>query len=186
MFVFFRLTIRNLVEYAWPKATLAWRSFSRTKSLVSCLQPKSNSLEQADMPLIEQQSKKEKYSSFRDFDEVLITHGYGVLFAVASPWVTAAVLLATILEIILDAHGIMEQKQRPIPTKVRNNDPWDMAFDIYGVIAAFTNVILLIFGSDLYDDWSLTEKLVLCVLLEHVVFFGRIVLRMVFPATPRS
>ncbi|CAE8658819.1 unnamed protein product, partial [Polarella glacialis] len=134
----------------------------------------------------EQQAKKEKYSNFENFDEMLITHGFATLFAVGSPWVCAATLLAVFVEIWVDMKSLLENRQRPMPARARSNEPWTTAFDIYGMLAAFTNVVLLIFGSEEYASWTMTEKIILFVFLEHLIFGARLALQIVFPEVPTN
>eukprot|EP00971_Amphidinium_carterae_P017222 339841-Amphidinium_carterae.1 len=105
----------------------------------------------AEFSTVERQSKKERYNAFADFDETLVTHGYATLFAVASPWVCMAVCCGTVLEIFLDMRRLTGIMQRPMASKCRNNEPWDTAFEVYGILAAFTNVFVAVFTSDVYD-----------------------------------
>merc|ERR1719401_2992858 len=82
--------------------------------------------------------------------------------------------------------SLLDNRQSPIPVRARNNEPWSTAFDIYGVLAASTNIFLLIFASKEYETWTFTEKLVLFIYLEHMVLFARLLLRVVFPQVPRN
>lgn len=190
VFVLFRLIVSNSIEILKPKVTLWFRSWMNEGQ--SCMTYwfsyflQAQRLELADMSAGEQQSKKEQYSSFNEFDEALIAHGYATLFAVTSPWVCAATLIGVLFEIIIDSRGLMLTKQRPLPIRAKNNEPWNTAFEIYGVMAAFTNIFLLIFASEQYDAWSFTEKLALFVYLEHAVFLSRVALTFVFPVVPHS
>jgi len=187
IFVFFRLTIMNVVSFVWPKFLAWWRGF-RTEGVVRLRNTfrAHNSLELADMSQGEMESKMEVYDAFSDFDETLITHGFATFMAVTSPWVMIAVLLWVVFEILLDSKGLTENRKRPLPMCSRNNDPWDTAFEIYGVVAVFTNVSLLIFASELYEEWALTEKLVLFIYLGHAILLSRLVIMAVFPEVPRS
>lgn len=188
VFVIFRMTVSNLVEYFAPKAQLFWRRSVSGKgkdSIVAMLKDHTR-LELADMSSAEQQSKKEKHSLFDDFDEILIGHGYSTLFAVTSPWVCAATLVSTLLEIQLDRKKLTDSVQRPLPTRARSNEPWSTAFDIYGVLAASTNMFLLIFASHEYNSWTFTEKLTLFIYLEHMMLLARVLLKLIFPQVPRN
>jgi len=143
-------------------------------------------LELADMSEAELQARKEKCDIFSSFDETLLSHGFATFFAVTSPWVCSATLLGILLQIIVDMKCLMDSTQRPIPIKARRNEPCGTAFDIYGLLAASTNIFLLIFASHEYDSWTLTEKLVLFIYLEHMVIFTRLLLKLVFPLVPRN
>lgn len=138
------------------------------------------------MSELEKQAKKETYSNFGNFDEMLITHGFATLFAVTSPWVCTATLLSVFLEIWIDTKGLLENRQRPIPYRARTNEPWSTAFDIYGLVAALTNVLLLIFASRQYESWTLTEKLTLFVFLEHIIIGSRFLIKLILPEVPRT
>merc|ERR1719491_1348047 len=70
--------------------------------------------------------------------------------------------------------------------RMRNNEPWDTAFDIYGTLATVTNLVLLVFASEEYATWTFTEKLMLFVLLIHMIFVAKIAIKVAFPEVPRS
>jgi hypothetical protein len=186
VFVFFRFTISNLAQWFWPKLILWGKSLMIDRKSCQAYLHGHAILELADMSGAEVQAKKPKYESFSDFDETLVTHGYATLFAVTSPWVCAATLLVTMIEVYLDMNSLIDTRQRPLPTRARSNEPWTTAFDIYGFLAASTNILLLIFASNQYQSWTLTEKLMLFMYLEHMLFAARLILKVVFPAIPRN
>jgi len=186
IFVFVRLTISSLAEYLWPKFRHWWRScvYDQQHCLNYC--HGAPMMELAHMSSAEQQARKEPYDSFSICDDHLITHGYATLFAVTSPWVCAATFLGMVVEIFVDVKSLCESRQRPIPTQAKTNDPWTMAFDVYGVLAASANIILLIFTSHQYESWTLTEKLCFFIYLEHMIFLSRMLLKVLLPELPRN
>jgi hypothetical protein len=185
-FVFFRITISNLIEVGKPRLKSAYHNMRTGQgSLLSWLQG-HNQPQLADMSPAEKQAKQDVYSSFEEFDEALVTHGYVTLFAASAPWVCAATLISIIVETWVDMKAVTEQKQRAMPRCSKNNEPWTTAFTLYGVLAAFTNIFLLVFGTHEYDGNSLTEKLVLFLFLEHIVFASSMIVKQVFPAIPKS
>lgn len=184
--VFFRLTFSSLVRYTYPKFRLWWRSFYYDNNHWLTYCHGATLLELADMSAAEQQAKKEPYDAFSNCDDLLITHGYSTLFAVTSPWVCAATFLGIVVEIFVDMISLCNSRQRPIPQRAKTNEPWSTAFDIYGVLAASTNVILLIFASQQYESWTLTEKLCFFVYVEHMMFLARLLLKLVLPEVPRN
>lgn len=185
-FIIVRMTLSNLAEYLVPKLLSCGRGISDRKRTVFHNMVSYNKLELADMSAQEAESKKENYSSFEDFDEVLIGHGYATLFAVTSPWVCTATLLWVIVESILDVKGITEVRRRPLPERVRTNEPWNTAFDIYGTLGVFTNITLLVWTSDIWKDQSSTYRLVVYIYLLHAVFLSKWVVQALFPERPRS
>eukprot|EP00931_Biecheleriopsis_adriatica_P037875 TRINITY_DN2171_c1_g1_i5.p1 TRINITY_DN2171_c1_g1~~TRINITY_DN2171_c1_g1_i5.p1 ORF type:complete len:775 (+),score=224.35 TRINITY_DN2171_c1_g1_i5:121-2445(+) len=186
IFVIFRLVISNTFEYFLPKFNIWWRSCYYDNMSCSSYLHGQSLLEMAEMSLTEQQAKKMKYHNFDNFDEMLLTHGFASLFAVTSPWVLFATLLAVVVEIWIDMTSLIDSKQRPMPFRAKGNEPWTTAFEIYGVLAAFTNVFLLIFSSSQYDSWTLTEKLTLFFFLEHMIFGSWMVIQIIFPPVPRN
>jgi len=182
-----RMFMQNLSKFMGPKFKMWVRNFkSETQTLRYNFFNPSNRLEQADMSPGELQSKREPYDPFLDFDETLITHGYATLFAVSSPWVCTATLLWIMGETVLDVKNLTETTQRPLPIKTRTNEPWDTAFDVYGILATITNLVLLIFASKEYEFWTFTEKLMLFILLIHMIAGAKILIKALFPEVPRS
>merc|ERR1719284_1194913 len=59
---------------------------------------------------------------------------------------------------------------------------------LYGVIAAFTNVFILIFAADHaeFAQMTITEKLTLFLFIEKFILLCNVFLRLLFPETPRS
>jgi hypothetical protein len=54
------------------------------------------------------------------------------------------------------------------------------------LVAALTNVLLLIFASRQYESWTLTEKLTLFVFLEHIIIGSRFLVKLILPEVPRT
>eukprot|EP00928_Gymnodinium_smaydae_P015754 TRINITY_DN15837_c0_g1_i3.p1 TRINITY_DN15837_c0_g1~~TRINITY_DN15837_c0_g1_i3.p1 ORF type:complete len:743 (+),score=131.61 TRINITY_DN15837_c0_g1_i3:90-2318(+) len=186
IFVLFRMTVLNLFELMLPRVKHLWRTWNLNGKTVWEYVRGRSRMELADMSQPEQQAKKDPYESFADFDETLISHGYATLFAVSSPWVCFATLVGTIIEIFIDLRSVTDLKQRALPVKARNNDPWTTAFEVYGWLAAFTNVVLLIFGSHIFETWSFTDKITLFVFVEHSIFLVRLLIKSIFPETPKG
>jgi len=185
-FMIVRLVFKNLYELLRPRVSKAYKTWQTSgKAWVTVLQGGHQS-EPADMSNSEQQARKEIQNTFAEFDDTLLSHGYATLFAVAAPWVCTANLLGTMAEIYVTMRGLTETKQRSLPQKCKNNEPWSSAFELYGVVAAFTNVALLIFASKQYETWTLTEKLVLFIFLEQIIFLSILAVRIVLPRDPRS
>jgi len=76
--------------------------------------------------------------------------------------------------------------KRPLPIKVRDNEPWDTTFDILGVIALFTNGALVVFSSHEFDHCTIVEKIVIFFGIEHAVFFLRVLVKILLPECPRD
>uniref|UniRef100_A0A6T8VTH0 Anoctamin transmembrane domain-containing protein n=1 Tax=Noctiluca scintillans TaxID=2966 RepID=A0A6T8VTH0_NOCSC len=176
---------RFVTAFVIPRCVSSVRRANEKRSMMLENLQYRSSTELADMSAAERQFLFEKPSVFQDFDERLITHGYATLFAVTSPWVPFAVLLAAGVTLVFDVHALTSMRRRPMPTRCRDCNPFTAAFDIYGHLAAFTNIMLIIFSSDQYRDWTLTEKLVFFAFMENVVLFAIVILKSLLPAKPR-
>jgi len=188
MFVIFRLVVMNLFEHYWPKIRFwlmtCWENRQNFRAWRQRFLHGQGIKELTEMSPTEMQARRAKYGNFENFDEVLIMHGYATIFAVSSPWVTAATFIAIVVEIWVDMRSLLVDRQRPMPFHAKNNEPWTTAFEVYGIVAAFTNMFLLIFASGLYVSYTFTEKLVLFCFLEHLIFGARMLTAMLFPIVP--
>jgi anoctamin-10 len=187
MFMIVRLISQSFIRFLGPRIKSMLKNMSEKgrAGLYNMLHATSR-LELADMSAAEQQSKRKPYDPFQDFDETLVTHGYATLFSVTAPWCCSATLLWIFLLTKLDVKGLTEYTQRPLPIRTRTNEPWDTAFDIYGILATITNITAIIFASNEFAMWTITEKLMLFIMLIHMVLFAKIVIKTIFPEIPRS
>merc|ERR1719235_450508 len=160
-----RLTLQNFIELGLPWLKTSWRNFREGRTFHTSLF--SNPLTvMPDMSSAEKQSKKEEYDLYEDMDEILILYGYSTLFVVACPWVPMLCLFSCILECFLDQKKLILLYRRPMPIPAANNEPWDTAFDIFGILAVLTNSAVIIFSVHTFDHWSHSEKVVMFLLVE--------------------
>lgn len=179
-FVMFHLIGQNLMEYGYPKVK-EW--FLTINKMAKIIDPK---VELADMSSAEKQYRRDNFNSFEEYDEVLVLHGYVVLFSVASPWVALLIVVSIVAEIIVDSKVLVGSSQRTKPVITKTNEPYTTAFEFYGILATFTNVAILIFSSDRYVRWTFTEKLVLFITLEHTIFISRALVKTFLPVVPQT
>jgi len=186
IFIIFRLVVANFVEKVRP---LVVKWVRQLKAQVGHLSVKEKyefflHAGQADLSVAEMESKELDYQPFDDIDEVAITYGYTVLFCAVCPWAPALVIIANIVEIWLDSTKLIKDMQRPFPVRVRNQEPWDTVFDLFSVIAIFTNMAVIIFSSKELESWTLNEKVVTFLVLEHIVFGIRFIVKCIYPEIP--
>ncbi|CAK0906490.1 unnamed protein product [Prorocentrum cordatum] len=193
VFVIFRLTVpsatgapqvpqvMNLIEYFWPKlkrAVQACWCHGVTGEARSRHVPGRQDAEEGDSRwAIKLLPRRAGAAAALPYPEV--SGGFQ-----RSPWVVMATLLGTLLEIWIDRQKLLQDSQRPLPVKARANEPWTSAFEVFGFVAASTNVLLLIFEQ--YTNFTLTEKLTLFVYLEHLLFLAKVITKMLFPEVPRN
>jgi len=198
VFMITRLTLQNFVELGMPYLLMFYRNFAEGRSFHTSLFTNPLTV-MPDLSSAERQSKKEDYDLYEDMDEVLILYGYSTLFVVACPWVPLVALISSILECFLDQKKLVLLYRRPFPSNAANNEPWDTAFDVFGMLAMVTNTAVVIFASKAYDhseslgvmqsSWgSLRQehKILLFLAIEHVMVMGRIAVGVVAPAIPKE
>lgn len=183
MFVIVRLTLMNILELGLPRLVIWWRSFTEGRLYNTSMFKNAHAV----MPTLtsaEKQSKMEEYDVYEDMDEVLIMYGYATLFVVACPWVPVLTLVGNVLEAFLDSKKLMHLFRRPFPVPAANNEPWDTAFDMLGILAMMTNAAVVVFASHFFDGWSHHGKIVLFLAVEHLVVIGRLLVSVVQPSMP--
>lgn len=187
VFLIFRVTVSNFFEYFGPIILLKYRTLRAQLGGLTWRERAeffTSDTAHVDMSMSERESQRESYESYDDLEEMLLTYGYANLFVVACPLAPFLVLFFNLLEIYLDSTSLLSDMRRPLPVRVRDQEPWDTAFDVFSVVAIFTNLAVVIFSSTEFAEWSMTEKLVLFVLVEHLIFGVRIAWKAYFPAVP--
>lgn len=184
-FVVVRLVLGNLIEWLYPKFMIWWRGCQEDKEMKE-LSKGSSVMLFTGMSGTEQQSKKETLDNYEEMEEMLLTHAYTTMFVVACPWVPFVSLGGIFLECFLDSRKTCTLYKRPWPLKRRNNEPWDSAFDIVGVLAMLTNCATVVWATDAYASYSSVDKVVAFFMLENAILAVRLVVAAIFPAPATS
>mmetsp|Transcript_53997 Transcript_53997/g.94791 ORF Transcript_53997/g.94791 Transcript_53997/m.94791 type:complete len:743 (-) Transcript_53997:149-2377(-) len=184
VFIIVRLTLQNFVELGMPYLYMSFRRFSEDSQFKKT--PWSNTLIiMPDLSSAERQSKKEDYDLYDDVDEILILYGYSTLFVVACPWVPMLALLSCIVECFLDQKKLVLLFRRPMPSPAKDNEPWDTAFDVFGILAMLTNTAVIIFAGHTFDHWHHSAKICLFLLIEFSTIFLKVLVMTILPSIPR-
>jgi hypothetical protein len=184
VFVIMRLTFQNAVELGTPYFVMWYRRVTEGRQFHTGLFTNPSTV-MPDMSSAEKESKKEEYDLYADMDEILILYGYSTLFIVACPWIPMVTLISCVLECFLDQKKLVFLHRRPMPLPAANNEPWDTAFDVFGVLAMLTNGAVIIFSGHTFDKWTHSEKIILFLGIEFATIFLRMLVSVVLPATPR-
>jgi hypothetical protein len=182
-FMVVRMIFANLYEIIAPKVASCWESFWEDRALRG-LAGGSKIVMFMGMSSMETQSKKVKPEMYEEMEELLITYGYCVLFVVAAPWMPFVVLVGCMIETALDKVKLFRLVQRPWPELVGHHEPWDTAFDLMGGAAMFTNIALVVFGSDQFDGYSRSDKITWFFVLENALLALRVAISVMLPARP--
>eukprot|EP00933_Yihiella_yeosuensis_P014337 TRINITY_DN12897_c1_g1_i1.p1 TRINITY_DN12897_c1_g1~~TRINITY_DN12897_c1_g1_i1.p1 ORF type:complete len:761 (-),score=135.63 TRINITY_DN12897_c1_g1_i1:182-2464(-) len=185
IFMLARLTLQNFIELGAPYVLMMYRSIMENNAFHTSLFTNPLTI-MPDLSSAEKQSKKEDYDVYEDMDEVLMLYGYTVLFVVACPWVPLLALISLIVECFLDQKKLVLLYRRPFPEPAMNNEPWDTAFDVFGMLAMVTNTAVIVFSSHLFDHWTHHQKIFIFLAVEHIMILCRVALHAFFPTTPRE
>jgi len=183
IFMIMRLTLQNAIELGGPYVVMMYRSLVEGVAFHTSIFTNPLTV-MPDLSSPEKQSKKEDYDVYADMDEVLMLYGYTVLFVVACPWVPLVAMVCLILECFLDQKKLVLLFRRPFPDAASNNEPWDTAFDVFGMIAMATNTAVVVFGSHAFENWTHYQKIMIFLAVEHGMIILRILLATLLPTVP--
>lgn len=187
IFMLMRLTLQNMIELGGPYAMMWYRRMTEESAFNFDATLFTNPMTiMPDLSSPEKQSKKEDYDVYTDMDEVLILYGYSVLFVVACPWVPLIAIISLVLECFLDQKKLVLLYRRPFPDAASNNEPWDTAFDVFGMLAMATNTAVIVFSSNVFAGWNHFHKILLFMVVEHAMIGFRILIATLFPAIPHE
>jgi hypothetical protein len=186
-FMFVRIVLSNLVEAIAPKVSYACQTYleeRQMKNLVRGSQAHGGIFMYAGMSSMEVQAKRETPDTYSEMEETLFHYGYCILFVSAAPWMPLVILFAFVIETTLDKTKFYKLYRRPSPLLVPNNEPWDTAFDIMSIFGMLTNIAIVVFATDAFEEYSMTEKLTWFFLMENGIIAVRILVGTLFPARP--
>eukprot|EP00929_Paragymnodinium_shiwhaense_P010238 TRINITY_DN1147_c0_g1_i1.p1 TRINITY_DN1147_c0_g1~~TRINITY_DN1147_c0_g1_i1.p1 ORF type:complete len:736 (-),score=190.12 TRINITY_DN1147_c0_g1_i1:132-2339(-) len=183
IFMIMRLTLQNFVELGFPAMATWWANFQEGRTFHTSMFTNPLTV-MPDLSFAEKQSKKEDYDLYEDIDEILILYGYTTLFVVACPWVPLLAVVSIVLEVFLDQKKLVMLYRRPMPMPAANNEPFDTAFDVFGILAMLTNVAVIVFASHAFDHWTHAHKIALFLAVEHGLVAMRVGMNVFFPEMP--
>ncbi|VDM02639.1 unnamed protein product [Schistocephalus solidus] len=120
------------------------------------------------------------YEPFDDYLEMVLEHGYLVLFAVAvPPYLATMACLCAWVEAYFDSFKLLQIFRRPLPELLqRGQDIWLLLLSIQAWLGLFANVALLACGT----DWSLSNL----VSLEHALIGIGLFIELFFSNIPKK
>jgi hypothetical protein len=178
-----RIFISNLVEALYPKVVSFYRDCVEDDKMRE-LAENSAIFMYAGMSSMEIQAKREVPNSYNEMEETLFHYGYCILFVSAAPWMPLVVLFAFLVETSLDKAKFYKLYQRPMPILVGSNEPWDTAFDVMSILGMLTNIAIVVFATDAFATYSMTEKLTWFFVIENMMIAVRLLVSTLFPARP--
>ncbi|VDM35753.1 unnamed protein product, partial [Hydatigera taeniaeformis] len=119
-----------------------------------------------------------EYEPFDDFLEMVLEHGYIVLFAVACPpYLACMAFVCAWVEFFFDAFKLLQLLRRPMAQWLhRKQNIWLVLLSVQAWLAIFSNLCLL----SRYTQWNLPTLF----LLEHVLIGIGLIIELAFSDTP--
>ena len=137
---------------------------------------------------IERESLSLKYKgTHEEYMEIFTQFGYVTFFSSIYPLAGFLALINNVFEIRGDALKLCTAYQRPFGQRVANIGAWQAAMEWMGVIAIIVNCALIGQSGQLYalfPDMSVTDMILVGVVLEHVMLLIKIILDYVISDFP--
>ena len=125
--------------------------------------------------------------TFGDYDELIVQFGFVILFVVAFPAAPFLAMLNTFLEIWIDGTKLDTSCRRPMPKGAKDIGTWFSVLEFLSWMAILTNVGIIVFeimttkAEDAGNDFPLSEKLMIFLIMEHCLFAGKALLGFFIP-----
>jgi len=144
------------------------------------------------------------YTTFADYDDMVMQWGYVVMFSVVWSWIPFIAMVNNVFEVRGDAFKLFYQHRRPIPRKVKSIGSWERCLEFVLVFGLVCNVALICistghlewffpschqgwngrFGPDLtcFDHWG--ERFAYAAMIEHVGLICQFLVFSLVPVVP--
>ena len=135
----------------------------------------------------EMESKYEPYGDREAFDdnaEMVLQFGYVTLFVVAFPLTPFLAWGSNVVEQHIDAYKLCFDHKRPNPKQAESIGMWQYFLSLISRISVITNIAIVFFTTDLFDDHSTVFRWLMFVVTEHVLLFAKGVVEDAVPDTP--
>ncbi|KAF1772732.1 Anoctamin [Phytophthora cactorum] len=149
-----RIVVGNTTEVAIPYLKYRYQLYAEAKA-------QEQDKKKAGHNLIEAQAKLAPYESneaFEDYNELAIQFGFHNLFVVAFPLTPLLALVNNIVEVHVDASKLCFGCRRPFPQPAKSIGVWFYIFRFMTYITVGTNAALILWTSDLFENYSGTVK----------------------------
>ncbi|GMF20978.1 unnamed protein product [Phytophthora fragariaefolia] len=147
-----RIVVGNTNEVSLPYLQYRFQLYTESKTQKD---------KKVDHNIIETQAKLVPYESkeaFEDYNELAIQFGFHSLFVVAFPLTPLLALVNNIIEVHVDASKLCFGCRRPFPHPAKNIGVWFFIFRFMTYTTVGTNAALILWTSDLFENYSGTVK----------------------------
>jgi hypothetical protein len=134
---------------------------------------------------IEKQARLETYDNpIEDYMEMALQFGYVALFGSSFPLIALLALLEIALEIRVDAWKLCYVSRRPNPFQSENIGIWKSIIIIIASLGTVVNSAIIVFTSGILKEYSLSQRFMCFIILEHFFILGSVIYRHFIPTCP--
>lgn len=175
-----QLIILMLVRLLWGNFTeigIPW--CKRRRAMKRAQRERELGLTLREPSAAESEYRLEPYDDegiFDDYQELVITYGYAVLFVIAFPLAPLIAVISNYVEIRVDAFKMLYQTRRPHPLSVDSIGSWANILQVMDTASVITNCLMIVQHTPLVKGYAIRHALpvgrtrVICfVLAEHVL-----------------
>ena len=119
---------------------------------------------------VEKQSIIEEYDhAVKDYLELIIRMGYLIIFGTTHQLFGIIVVFGIYIESRIDIYKLCTLYRRPEPLKTDSIGVWKKIFLFVAICGMFSNISINIFTTGLLKDFSIMNKIMLFIFLEHII-----------------
>jgi hypothetical protein len=174
-----RIVVGNTTEVAIPYLKYRYQLYAEDKSQEG---------KKAGHNFIETQAKLVPYESneaFEDYNELAIQFGFHNLFVVAFPLTPLLALVNNMVEVHVDAAKLCFGCRRPFPHPAKSIGVWFYIFRFMTYMTVGTNAALILWTSDLFENYSGTVKAFCLIVVWQVGMAISLIIERTVPDLPR-
>ncbi|KAK1932013.1 Anoctamin-10 [Phytophthora citrophthora] len=156
-----RIVVGNTFEVAIPFLKYRYQIYAEANAKKAVGEKPQEGETKAKHNDIEKQAKKAPYGSdeaFEDYNELAIQFGFHNLFVVAFPLTPLLALMNNMVEIHVDACKLCFNCRRPFSQPAKSIGVWFYILRFMTYMTVGTNAALILWTSDLFENYSGTVK----------------------------
>jgi len=115
--------------------------------------------------------------TFDGYAGACLQYGYVVMFMVALPIAPALALLENLIEIRLTGYKLTTMYRRPDPSPAEDVGGWGNIIEFMSMLAIMSNTGILVFTTNTFLSWTVNQKWLVFLVIEHVLLLLTITLQ---------
>lgn len=136
----------------------------------------SDALSQLEHPAFVAEAELEAYNGlFDDYAEIVLQMGLVSMWSLGFYFMPLLAALEILLQMRVDAYGLVSDSQRPVPTPAETVGSWGTLMDTMSLLAVFTNAGIIVYTTKTFDKWTANEKLCAFFVIEQLLLLTKAV-----------